>query len=182
MFTPSLGYTVPAAWGNFEDMPGNFLLIPPGGSLGGIGDGSSDYIGVYSGVALAAADCEEVPAADVGVDARSMAEALANRPGLAVSKPQAIEVGGLAGQMVDVDLVAGWTGSCPFAPGIPVVPLVIGTGPAGLHHVQVAGASTRFYFLDADPTNVVIEVNDAPGPTGREDYESTIEAFVFGGP
>src|SRR5262245_64709633 len=32
-FQPSLTYTVPAGWGNYEDMAGNFLLVPPDGRV-----------------------------------------------------------------------------------------------------------------------------------------------------
>jgi hypothetical protein len=37
VFGPTITYTVPAGWANYEDLPGNFLLIPPGGDFAGIG-------------------------------------------------------------------------------------------------------------------------------------------------
>jgi hypothetical protein len=48
LFQPSLAYTVAAGWANFEDEPGNFLLVPPNGDLGGANAGTSDFIGVYT--------------------------------------------------------------------------------------------------------------------------------------
>ena len=36
VFTPTLTYTVPSGWSNFEDTPGNFLLVPTRGSLPGV--------------------------------------------------------------------------------------------------------------------------------------------------
>lgn len=180
MFTPTVRYTVPGGWSNFEDLPGNFLLIPPGGSLDGIADGSSDYIGVYSGVAIAEDDdCVEVPEVGVGRNAAAMADALATRPGLDVAEPQPVTIGGRSGVAVDVDLADDWEGDCPFALGVPAVPLIIGTGPAALHHVQIHGATARFYFLDGVPTNVAIEVNDGPDQANRDAYESVIWAFEF---
>jgi hypothetical protein len=47
VFQPAITYRVPAGWGNFEDLPGNLLLIPPGGKLSGVDPGTSDYVGVY---------------------------------------------------------------------------------------------------------------------------------------
>jgi hypothetical protein len=186
VFAPGVRYTVPPAWLNLEDMRGNFLLVAPGGTLAGIADGSSDYIGVYAGVAIADGDCDEAPAEGVEGSARAMASALADRPGLTAAQPQAKAVGGLEGRMVDIALAPDWTGSCPFAPGIPVVPLIIGVGPAGLHHVAIAGPTTRFYFLDGatlrdgTTTNIAIEVNDAPGGTSLDALAAVVDTFAFG--
>ena len=179
LFTPTLRYTVPAGWSNFEDMAGNFLLIPPGGSLAGIGDGSSDYIGVYSGVGIADDDCDEVEEEGVGQTAVAMAEELVGRPGLEVTEPRPVTIGGRSGLTIDIALDEDWDTPCPYSAGTPIVPLIIGLGPAALHHVQVQGAGTRFYFLDPDPTNIVFEVNDGPDQADPDAYESVIETFEF---
>ena len=50
-FQPRLKYTVPSGWDNEEDLPGNFLLLPPGATLAGVDAGTSDYLGVYTQVA-----------------------------------------------------------------------------------------------------------------------------------
>jgi hypothetical protein len=185
MFAPGMRYTVSQDWLDLEDMPGNFLLVAPGGSLAGVGDGSSDYVGVYAGVAIADGDCDEAPAEGVESSAAAMARALAHRPGLTATEPQAVAIGGLEGRMLDIELAPDWTGSCPFAAGTPVVPLIIGVGPAGLHHVAIAGPTTRFYFLDGavlpeGSLNIVIEVNDAPGGTSLDALAAVVDAFAFG--
>ena len=54
VFRPTLTYTVPAGWTNFEDTPGNFLLVPARGALPGVNAGTSDFIGVYTSVAAEA--------------------------------------------------------------------------------------------------------------------------------
>ena len=41
-FHPPLSYTVPAGWDNEEDLPGNFLVLPPGSTIGGVNLGTSD--------------------------------------------------------------------------------------------------------------------------------------------
>src|SRR6266550_6198677 len=35
-FRPQITYRVPSGWANYEDLPGNFLLVPPGGNLPGV--------------------------------------------------------------------------------------------------------------------------------------------------
>ncbi len=50
MFEPTLTYSVPEGWSNMEDLPGNFLLLPPGSTLEGVNAGTSDYLGVYTSV------------------------------------------------------------------------------------------------------------------------------------
>lgn len=50
-FHPQLTYSVPAGWTNCEDLSGNFLLVPPGGTLDGVDAGTSDYVAAYSSAA-----------------------------------------------------------------------------------------------------------------------------------
>jgi hypothetical protein len=181
-FWTPITYTVPDGWANFEDLPGNFLLVPPGGSLDGVDAGTSDYVGVAMGVAVAA-ECEERPAMGVGTTADAMAAELGSREGLVVTEPVPVEVGGLSGVMIDIDLDPALTGGC-FVPELSgtMWPLIIGRGPASLHHVQGPTFTTRLYLLDHGSTNVVIEVSDnVASPGSLADYEPVIDALVFGG-
>ncbi|MCV0402639.1 MAG: hypothetical protein K5924_02895 [Chloroflexi bacterium] len=57
-FGTELTYTVPDGWNNQEDLPGNFLVIPPTAAAEEVDAGTADYIGVYDGVAAASGDCE----------------------------------------------------------------------------------------------------------------------------
>jgi hypothetical protein len=45
-FKPQIRYGVPSGWANYEDTPGNFLLVPPGYDLKGVNAGTSDFIGI----------------------------------------------------------------------------------------------------------------------------------------
>jgi pimeloyl-ACP methyl ester carboxylesterase len=179
-FMTPITYTVPEGWANYEDLPGNFLLVPPGGSLDGVDAGTSDYIGIFLGAAVAA-ECEERAEPGVGLRPTAMAEALAAREGLVVTEPVPVEVGGLPGLMIDIDLDPAQTGGCDV-PGMGRMwPLIIGNGPASLHHVQGPTWTTRLYLLDHGITNVVIEVSDNHASPGTlEDYEPVIDALVLG--
>jgi len=60
VFHPAITYTVPAGWKNYEDTPGNFLLVPPHGDLPGVNAGTSDTIRL-TGRAVSAASSTYVP-------------------------------------------------------------------------------------------------------------------------
>ena len=65
-----LTYTVSDGWGNYEDYPGGFLLVPPSGTLEGVNAGNSDYVGVGIGVAAASANCDIRAEPGIETDAR----------------------------------------------------------------------------------------------------------------
>jgi hypothetical protein len=183
-FWAPFSYTVPEGWANYEDEPGNFLLVPPGGTLDGVDAGTSDYIGVYMGVNVASADCVEEPAAGVGHSPEAMTAALAGRPGLIVTEPMPVEVGGLSGRMIDIARDPASDAGC-HVPDLdePLLALIIGAGPASLHHAQMSGFTTRLYVLDLVPSsNVVIEISDvADSPGETADYEDLVSDLVFTG-
>lgn len=180
-FTPAITYTVPDdGWANWEDLPGIFLLLPPGESLDGVDADTSDFIGVYRSIAAAAANCEEVPEPGVGKSAQDLAAWFTSQPGLEVSKPEPTNVGGLTGLVIEVSLMPDWTGTCPFAPAVPLVPLIIGTKTSvGVHHVMQASYATRLYLLDLQGDNIVIEVVDHAGRLGLDNYASVVASMQF---
>ena len=60
-----------------------------------------------------------------------------------------MEVGGLRGVELDVAIAAGWAASCPFAEGIPTVPLIVGPNPDESFRWVVAGSERlRISILD----------------------------------
>ena len=182
VFRTPTAYTVPDGWANYEDEPGNFLLVPPGGSLDGVDAGTSDYVGIYMGVNIASTDCEvEGPEPGVGITAEGMAAALAERPGLIVTEPIPIEVGGLSGRMIDIARDPASDAGCQI-PELdePFVMLIIGAGPASVAHAQWSGFTTRFYILDLPSSNIVIEISDvADSPGETADYEGIVSSLVF---
>ena len=50
--SPTVTYKVLRGWTNFEDTPGNFLLVPSRGDLPGVNAGTRDFIGIYTSVAF----------------------------------------------------------------------------------------------------------------------------------
>ena len=176
-------YTVSDGWANYEDLPGNFLLVPPGESLEGVDAGTGDYIGLYDGVVAASADCAEQPQAGVEPNADGMAHWLAILEGVEATGPTPVDIGGLHGFVVDLTIASDSPARCPY-PGledVPIVPMIIGAGPASVHHVVIPDTLTRLYLLDGDSgRTIAIEVTDASGGTSVDDLDAVVETFSFG--
>jgi hypothetical protein len=173
---------VPDGWANYEDLPGNFLLVPPSGSLDGVDAGTSDYIGVYDGVAPASGDCQELPQADVALTPEAIGAWYASHPGIAVEGPEPATIGGLDGVVLDLAMAEGDAGVCRF-PDFDgrIVPVLIGAGPAGLSHVLTDGLVMRLYLLSAPTGEVIaIEIDDLPGGDTMESMTQVVEEMQFG--
>jgi hypothetical protein len=178
-FTPSITYTVPHdGWANMEDRDGIFVLLAPGESFAGVEADTSDWIGVFRSVGAAAAGCDEKVEPGV-VSAQALTDYFARQAGLVVTKPQPTSVGGLSGLMIDLSLAPGWTQTCPFIPDIPLVNLLIGTGPSELGVVVEATWTTRLYLLDFGNENIAIYVMDHPGRFSLEDYDAVVRTIQF---
>ena len=180
-FATPLTFTVSEGWANFEDLRGNFLLIPPGSSNDDVDAGMSDYLSVYQGAAVAEGTCAGGAEPGIGRTAAAMAEAFRARPGILVTEPVPVEVGGLTGLLIDITMDPDSDASCtvPDFPGR-LVPLIVGAGPAELDHAQIDGITTRLYLLDHGTSNVVIEVSDVAASAGRiEEAGAIIDSFVF---
>jgi hypothetical protein len=144
-FRPPVTYTLPEGWLIAGDSPDYFALQPV----------TSDLIGIHlfrSPLAASQAlDCPIAPAPDVGTAAADLVDWIAARPGLTVGDPVAVSVGGLGGLEVDVAIVEGWAVSCPFAGGLPTVPLF------------VSPTDTDFRWVIAGTERLRLEILDVPG-------------------
>lgn len=119
VFQPAITYKVPAGWANYEDLPGNFLLVPPGGDLDGVDAGTSDYIGVFTSI-KPSNGCS-----GGGEGAATPAEIAAwigKQQELAATAPKPVTVGGLHGLVMDIRL---------------------SPDPNGHHHVPAARGQAR---------------------------------------
>jgi hypothetical protein len=140
-FQPIVTYTVPDGWERTADQAG-FHQIRPFGS-------NAASVNVFSRPAPAVQDgaCTAAPDTSIGTTAAELVTWISERPGLVVSTPAMITIGDLSGQMIDVGVKDGWNQSCPFANGLPTVPLFNG-GSAGYHWVVYGEERMRLYLLD----------------------------------
>lgn len=182
VFETPLTYTVPEGWSNYEDLPGNFIVVPPSGSLDGIDAGTADYVGVYDGIAVADAECIERQQSGVDLTPAAMAAWFVEHEGLDTTSPTDVTVGGLEGVVVDLRIAESYTEGCPYEgyEGVPMVPMLIGAGPAEVHHVALGENVTRLYLLEGQNGRVVaIEVSDVRGGAELGELDSIVGEFVF---
>jgi hypothetical protein len=187
-FAPALSYDVPADWSNLEDLPGNFLLLPPGSMLAGVNPGTSDFLGVYSSVA-APEQCKGNADLSVERTPEALVEYLQGLGALTVSDPQPVTIGGLSGLRVDLtfhDVAADQ--AChlqdeQFGGGV-FVDVIVGSGRSSLVHSVAAGYPLEMVFLQHGSDLLAIEVADAPH--GGSDYvdwfaqaEQVVSTFRF---
>ena len=179
-FRPQITYRVPSGWANYEDLPGNFLLVPPEGNLPGVNAGTSDFIVIDASIAADAQDCSGQPAPGVGLSALEIVRWMVRQPSLRVTEPQQVVIGGLHGEVLDVRMTDGWTKACHY-PGVtqPAVPLIVGIGTSDLDHSIEPGVATRLYLLDSGGSALAIEVVDVSGGSHLDAYSEVVKAAQF---
>jgi hypothetical protein len=167
LFLPTLTYRVASGWANYEDLHGNFLLLPPGQALEGVDAGTSDYISVFTQIAAQEPDCSG-PSPESSPTA--IAATIAGRPELKVTKPRQASVGGLDGVVLDIALAEDASPTC----------LIVGVPPSEFDHGVIPGLKIRLYLLRHEGT-LAIEVDDVSGGKNLDSYSRVVEQFQFGG-
>jgi hypothetical protein len=179
VFHPAITYTVPEGWKNYEDTPGNFLLVPPHGDLPGVNGGTSDFIGVYSSVA-APNGCEDGTATGVLATPAGYRGWAAHQRGFRDPRFRPVSVGGLSGIVADLRLPRGWSKTCAYSNGLPVQPMITGLGVSSLDHNVIPGQVTRLYLLDYLEGALAIEVVDIKDAHHLPEYDTVVRALRFG--
>lgn len=127
---------------------------------------------------IASQDCEESSEPGVGGSVSDLVAWLETAPGLSVSEPTPVTVGGFDGMQLDIEIDPEWERTCFFSEGLPAVPLVFnGAAPLGGYHWALfPDQSLRWFILDSEPGVVIIDLEDGPGGDLRHD-----ELFRIGG-
>jgi hypothetical protein len=156
-FQPPVTFTLPEGWSKPADTASYLELRPAGSELAGIFLFRDPYAASQDPA------CPATPEPGVGRTSSELAAWIRARPGLDVSDPRLASIGGLSGVALDAGIVAGWTESCPFANGIPTVPLI--TSPeAGYNWVVAGGERLRLFLLDVPGGGtVVVDIDDFTG-------------------
>lgn len=156
-FTPAVTFTVPDGWEKVADSAAYLQLSPAGSDIAGI------YLFRNPVAASQDPTCPDQPEPGVGATSSELVKWIRERPGLTVSNPAMVNVGGLPGVSIDVGIKEGWTQSCSFANGSPTVPLFNG-GAAGYHWVVYGDERMRLYLLDLPGGGTaVVNVNTVDG-------------------
>lgn len=153
-FAPAVTVTLPEGWRNPTDSPAYWAIYPTG----------NDYAGIHlfhdPRAASQAETCPTLPEPGVGTLSTELSAWIRGLPGLDVSTPRMVNVGGLRGVEMDVQIASGWTFSCPFAEGLPSVPLFVGTGN-DLRWVVAGSEKLRLSLLDVPGGGTVVVDVDA---------------------
>jgi predicted Ser/Thr protein kinase len=181
---PKLTYTVPIGWTNETDHPGDVNLIPPHNDWqeNSINNGTSDYLGVFTSVAVAKSWCGEGHGSIRGPAA--FAAWLRKQPGMAVTPPRPVTLGGLRGFVVTIREALGWTKPCPWSHGQPAADTTVIAGvppsPVGmLHGVGPRPAVMRLWLLGYHGGTLGIEL-DAIAERKLDEYSRVVRTFRFG--
>lgn len=178
-FQPPVTYTIPDGWWNPSDGAAFFSLQPVTSGLVGI------YL--FRDPLPASQDPTCPTTAEPGVATTSLALAawIRTLPGLVVSNPRLVEVGGLRGTEIDVAIRSDWTESCPFANGLPTVPLFVGSD-GQLRWVVAGSERLRLSLLDVPGGGTVVVDIDAFDGSLWEDLLAAatpiVRSFVFAAP
>jgi hypothetical protein len=177
-FKPTIGYTTPPGWRNDADLPGHFHLRPEGFDRGGI------YVFRDPRIASQDETCQRTADPTPGSSVTELVTWMTGREGLRTTQPLPVTLGGLRGQMLEVSLEPDWTFSCPFADGIPTIPLIV-SEQAGLYWAVAGTERLRLYLLQLpDGGTVVVDIDAFYGPDYPELLAESlpiVESFEFRG-
>jgi hypothetical protein len=153
-FQPAVTYTVPDGWRVASDSSDYFALQPVNSEITGIH--------FFRDPQAASQDPSCPTSAEPGVGTLSLELAtwIRSLPGFVASSPRMVTVGGLRGVELDLALNTGWTASCPFANGVPTVPLFVGSN-GGLRWVVAGNERLRLDLLDVPGGGTVVVDIDA---------------------
>jgi hypothetical protein len=157
VFQPAVTFTLPEGWIVADDTAGYLQLRPANQDLLGIH--------VFRGATAASQDasCPIEPAPGVGTSSVALVTWMRGLDGLLASSPALVQIGGLRGSSIDLGIANGWTTSCPFANGVPTVPLLVEQG-TGLRWVLAGSERLRLYLLDLPGGDtVLVDIDDFEG-------------------
>jgi hypothetical protein len=113
---------------------------------------------------IASQDCEETEEPGIGRSVKDLVAWLKAAPGLAVTDPTPVTIGGLDGLMLDLRLDPGWSRPCFWSGKVPAVPLIFrGADVGGYHWAMLPDMSLRWYVLESADGVIVIDLEDGPG-------------------
>lgn len=153
-FAPAVTFTLPDGWIKAADTATYFALYPAGNDLAGV------HLFRDPRPASQAETCPTTAEPGVGTLSSELSAWIRERPGLDVSPPRMVTVGGLRGVELDVRIRSGWAVSCPFANGVPTAPLFVGSD-GGLRWVVAGSERLRLSLLDVPGGGTVVVDIDA---------------------
>jgi hypothetical protein len=174
----ALTYTVPGGWVNRGDWPEEFALAPEGAP-------ETTHVTIVSDVVAAsrADNCREDQDPDAGTTAEEIVAAL-SRPGVTVSTPVPVTIGGLSGLRVDLALDDGWTTPCPWSADRPYAMLFVDRAvEEGFAWGLDGDTQMRTYLLNIEADRAILidieTATEAEQADVLDEATSVVESYVF---
>jgi hypothetical protein len=163
---PTIDFTIPSPGWTWQYGGGGFELIADG-TPPPLHEGLYIADGIYllHDPTIASRDCEESSEPGVGHSVSDLVAWLETAPGLVVSEPTPVTVGGFEGMQLDIEIDPEWKRTCVFSEDLPAVPLIFnGSAPLGGYHwAIVPKQSLRWFILDSEDGVVIVNLEDDPG-------------------
>jgi hypothetical protein len=169
-FNPAVTFTVPAGWEKPDDQAVYLLLSPLGDPDNGI------HLFAHPSALSQASDCPASAQPGVGASSLELIAWIRSLKGLTVTSPALASIAGLPATSIDISIAPGWATSCPFANGIPTMPLLYNA--PGLRWVVAGGEVLRLYFVDVPGAGLVIVDLDSFNGTGFQGLLSAAAPVV----
>jgi hypothetical protein len=176
-FRPKFSFRVSAGWSNYLDIPGLYLLQPPGAKPPGDSIVGS-FIGLETSVAPEASDCRS-RVIGVRTTPAGIAAWMSRQRGLVISHRHPVTVGGLRGVALDVRMARGAKGCLSAGATVPAAPLLVGIGPSSFDHEVAPGFAERHYLLAYRGGTLDIQVVDSSGGRHLAGYAAVVGTFHF---
>jgi hypothetical protein len=163
----ALTYTVPAGWAYPEDGPTALTLAKQGAPAE-----TGVLVWTNVGPHAQADQCATAIEPGVGADAKSLTTWLGSLPGLVPADPAPVTIGTVNGWMIDLAVAPGWSKTCPYSAGRPIVSTIAEVGaPNGIDWNIAVGGRTRIVAVDLPAGRTV--VIDIEGQT-KADYDALL--------
>lgn len=164
LFRPTVTIDTPARWQKApEDDARAFRLTTNGNEATGTPRGEIEFR-ANPVIATNANSCEGLAASDIGTSVSEIVAGLSADPRLAVVTAGTVTLDGRVGQMLDIRLAPGWTGSCPWSSGQPAGLLLTVPDPPGPFTGLAGNERTRVILLDVDGVVVSITMGTFDTP------------------
>lgn len=145
---------------------------------------TSDSINFLPDPRISRRDCVEAADRSVGHSVEDIVSWLEGARGLVVSEPTPVDVGGLDGFQLDLEIDPAWKRPCFFSEKLPAVPLITHKAVWGAYSLaMVPNTSMRWYVLHTDNGVLIIDIDDGPDNLSREELLRTgtemVQSFAF---
>jgi hypothetical protein len=171
-FSPTLTFEVPAGWMTVDDNDDYYVLDTADGSI---------VVQTGPTVASNEQDCAGLAASGRPRTVDAILDALASDPRF-VTSTDPVTIGRVEGRGIDIQLAAGWTGTCEWSDGSPAALVLTAAQPPGPLFGIAGSERARVILLESAGDVIAISI-DASDSSDLDDFLSqaipVVESFEF---